>query len=99
MFVFGLDGVKAVGTEIKQLHDLTAVKPKNTKELTAQERPEALAYLMFLKRLRTGQVKGYGCANGRKQRVYTDKDKATSPTIFTEAIFLTAVIDLWKGDA
>ena len=48
--VFGLDDVKVVGTEIKQLHDLTAVKPKNVKERTVQERRETLAYLMFLKR-------------------------------------------------
>ena len=40
---FGLDGVKAVGTELKKLHDLTAVKPKNANELTAQERWEAMA--------------------------------------------------------
>ena len=75
--VFGLDGVKAVGTEMKQLHDLTAVKPKNAKELTSQERREVLAYLMFLKRKKTGQVKGRGCADGRKQLAYTDKDEAT----------------------
>ena len=66
--VFGLDGVKAVRTEIKQLHHVTAVKPKNVKELTAQERWEALAYLMFLKRKKTGQVKGCGWADWRKQR-------------------------------
>ena len=35
---------------LKQLHDLTAVKPKNVKERTVQERRETLAYLMFLKR-------------------------------------------------
>ena len=76
---------------------MAAVKPKTAKGLSAQERQEALAFLMFLKRKKTGQVKGRGCANGRKQRVYSDKDEATSPTIATEAVFLMAVIDAMEG--
>ena len=48
---------------------------------------------MHLKRKKTGQVKGRGCADGRKQRAYIDKDTATAPTVATEAVFLTAVID------
>ena len=46
---------------------------------------------MFLKRKKTGQVKGR--ADGRKQRAYTDKDLAAAPTAATEAVILTAVID------
>ena len=48
---------------------------------------------MFLKRKRCGKVKGRGCADGRKQRSYTAKEDATSPTVTTAAVFLTAVID------
>ena len=51
---------------------------------------------MFLKRKRTGAVKGHGCADGRKQCAWTDKDEATSPTIATKAVFLTAVIDAYE---
>ena len=91
--LFGDDGVSAVSTEIKQLHDRAVMKPTIAKELTFEQRKEALAYLMFLKRKRTGVVKGRGCADGRKQRAYTDKADATSPTIATEAVFLCAVID------
>ena len=36
-------------------------------------------------------------ADGRKQRVYTDEDAATSPTSDTEAVFLTAAIDAMEG--
>ena len=64
---------RQLGAEIKQLHDLAAVKPKTSKGLSAHERQEALAYLMFLKRKKTGQVKGRGCADGRKQQAYTDR--------------------------
>jgi hypothetical protein len=95
--VFGQDAVNTVGVEIKQLHDrLVMLKAKHAKELTHKERTKALAYLMFLKRKRTGQVKGRGCADGQKQRAYTDKELATAPTVATEAVFLTAVIDCYE---
>ena len=48
---------------------------------------------MFLKRKRSGKVKGRGCADGRKPRAYIAKEEATAPTVITEAVFLTAIID------
>jgi hypothetical protein len=91
--LFGDAGVKAVADELKQLHDRVVMEPKHTKELTPQQRQDALAYFMFLKRKRCGKIKGRGCADGRKQRAWTAKEEATSPTISTEAVFLTAVVD------
>lgn len=90
---FGQPGIDAVSTELQQLHDRVVMKPKHRTDLTPEQRKEALAYLMFLKRKRTGKIKGRGCADGRKQRAYTDKADATAPTVSTEAVFLTAVID------
>jgi hypothetical protein len=48
---------------------------------------------MFLKPKWCGKVKGCGCADGRKQCRYTDRADAASPTVATEAVFLTAIID------
>jgi hypothetical protein len=76
-----------------QLHDRKVMKPVHSRELTPEERREALAYLMFLKQKWCGKVKGHRCADGRKQRRYTDRADAASPTVATEAVFLTAVID------
>jgi hypothetical protein len=94
---FGESGVAAVRKEMQQLHDRKVMKAVTSKELTPQQKKDALAYLMFLKRKRCGTVKGRGCADGRKQRAYTAKEDAASPTIATEAIFLTAVIDAHEG--
>jgi hypothetical protein len=47
---------------------------------------DSLAYLMYLKRKRCGKIKGRGCADGRKQRAWTDKADSSSPTIATEAL-------------
>ncbi len=91
--IVGEAGIEAVRSEMAQLHDCKVMKPVHSRELTPEEQREALAYLMFLKQKRCGKVKGRGCADGRKQRGYTDRADAASPTVATEAVFLTAIID------
>jgi len=66
-------------------------------QMSKDDRKYALNYLMFLKRKQTGQVKGRGCADGRKQREYISKEDATSPTVAIEAVFLTAMVDAFEG--
>jgi hypothetical protein len=95
--VFGDDGVAAVKKEMLQLHDRKVMAPKHVTDLTPEQKREALAYLMFLKRKRCGKIKGRGCADGRKQRAYTAREDAASPTVATESVFLTAVIDALEG--
>ena len=48
---------------------------------------------MFLKQKRCGKIKGRRCAEGRKQRKYLTKDDISAPTVATEALFLTCLID------
>eukprot|EP00980_Cylindrotheca_fusiformis_P012362 scaffold3036_cov117-Cylindrotheca_fusiformis.AAC.1 len=66
------------------------VHPKN---LTIAQKKAALQYLMFLKEKRSGKIKGRGCADGRKQRIYKTKEETSSPTISVEALFLSCLID------
>jgi hypothetical protein len=47
--VFGQDGVAAVKKEMLQLHERKVMSPKHAKELSPEQKQEALAYLMFLK--------------------------------------------------
>ena len=94
---FGDDGIKAVEKEMRQLHDQDVMKPVYKRSLTPEQRKEALAYLMFLKRKCSGKIKGHGCPDGRKQRAYITKEESTAPTVSTEAVFLTAVIDAMEG--
>jgi hypothetical protein len=61
--------------------------------LTREEKLKALQYLMYLKKKRCGRIKGRGCADGRKQRVYKSKEESSSPTVAIESLFLTAAID------
>ena len=90
---FGKDGIDAVLKELQQLHDRCVLEPTHPESMSIEEKKAALAYLMFLKEKRTGVVKGRGCADGRKQRLYTNKEDASSPTVAIESVFITSVID------
>ena len=91
--IFGEKGTNAVLTGLKQLHDKHVMEPLHGNQLTRKEKSAALQYLMFLKQKRSGKIKGRGCADGRKQRLYMDKDEVSSPTISTESLLLTCMID------
>ena len=91
--MFGNAGVDAVLKELQQLHDRNVLEPANPDTLSANDKKASLPYLMFLKEKRTGTIKARGCADGRKQRIYTSKEDASSPTVSIESVFLTSVID------
>ena len=94
---FGARGEKAVTKELKQLHDMITFFPVKAEELTKEERTNAIASLMFLKEKRNGDIKGRACADGRPQRELFEKQDATSPTVTTESIFLTSMIEALEG--
>ena len=90
---FGYAGVDAVLAELQQLYDRDVLEPQSADEMTRDEKHAALNYLMFLKKKRCGRIKGRGCADGRKQRIHTKKEDASSPTVAIEAVMLSCVID------
>ena len=90
---YGEAASNAVLKEMRQLHDRGTIKPKHATELTPEERKKSLAYLMFIKEKRCGTIKGRGCADGRKQRLYKTKEETSSPTVRTESLLLSCVID------
>ena len=78
---------------MQQLHDRKVMQPINRKDLSPEQKREALGYLMFLKKKRCRTIKGQGCADGCKQRAYITKEESTSPTISTKVVFLTAMVN------
>ena len=91
--MFGEKGVDAVMSELKQLHDRRVIEPIYPSDITITEQKKALPYLMFLKKKRSGQIKGRGCADGRRQRLDIPNEEASSPTVTLESVFLTSLID------
>ena len=49
---------------------------------------------MFLKDKRDRAIKGRAVAGGNKQRDYISKEYASSPTVATEAVMLSCIIDV-----
>ena len=66
------------------------VKPK---KLEPELCINALTYLMFLKRKRTGKVKARGCVDGRSQREYIGKEESSSSTVLIYALMAVCAIN------
>ena len=53
--MFGEAGIQTVKQEMQQLHDRKVMRAKDATEITREQKKEALAYLMFLKRKHRGK--------------------------------------------
>ena len=90
---FGDRGTEAALKEIGQLHERNCFEPVQANESTFEQRKKVLESLMFLTEKRDGTVKARQCADGSKQRIWTDKRETASPTVSLESILLTATIE------
>jgi hypothetical protein len=52
---------------------------------------------LFLKKKRDDSIKGRTVAGGNKQRNYISKEDASSPTVATESVLLTCIVDAAEG--
>ena len=91
-------GTKAVSKELAQLHYRDVYTPLDVSTLSKEEKDAALESHLFLKdKHHTDDIKGRLVADGNKQRGTIDPERATSPTVSTESVLLTAVIDAHEG--
>jgi hypothetical protein len=90
-------GELGVTKELEQMHNMSVFTPVHKESLSAEERKKAVSSLMFLKEKRDESIKARFCADGRKQRGDWTKQDTTSPTVATESVFLTAVIEAHEG--
>jgi hypothetical protein len=61
--------------------------------MSKSQRQTVLESYMFLKLKRDGNIKGRTVAGGNKQRDYISKEDASSPTVTTESVLLSCIID------
>jgi hypothetical protein len=87
----------AAHNEMKQLHLRDTFKPWHWRDLTHTQRQMVLESHMFLKEKRDGTTKARTVAGGDKQRGYIRKEDASSPTVATESVILTCIIDAEEG--
>jgi hypothetical protein len=94
---WGKEAHKAVHSEMKQLHFRDTFKPMHWHELDEEQKKTVLESHMFLKKKRDGKIKGRTVAGGNKQRDYITKEESSSPTVATESVLLTSIIDAEEG--
>ena len=99
MAKFGNRATTAVIKELTQLQDMKTYVPMDPDKMTRQQKAEALNSLMFLVEKRDGRIKLRACTNrsAQKRRPGYKKEDSASPTVSTEALFITAAIEAHKN--
>ena len=67
--VFGEAGANGITKELEQILYRKVMHGVLPSQLNRKQKRAALKYLMFLKEKHCGKIKGWGCADGCKQRV------------------------------
>ena len=67
--------------------------PMHQHELTTKQKARMVKSFIFLNKKRSGEIKTQKVLGGNVQRDYISKEEASSPTAYTKAVILTAVID------
>jgi hypothetical protein len=90
---WGDEAFTAAHSEMKQLHFRNTFKPKHWRELSQFQRQTVLEFHMFLKQKRDGKIKGRTVAGGNNQRDYMSNEDASAPTVTTESVLMSCIID------
>ena len=93
--LFGNKADVAAKKELLQIHAMDTYEPIMNFSLTMEDIRKALASLMFITDKRNRYIKARKVADGSKQQTYDgyDKSDGSSPTVSTDSIFLTGVLD------
>jgi hypothetical protein len=90
---WGTDAEDAGVKEINQLHWRDTFVPKRYSDLTDEQKKKVLESHMFVVKKRENETKARMVAGGNTQRDYLTKEDASSPTVSTEAVLLTSIVD------
>jgi hypothetical protein len=82
--------------EMKQMHDKEVFEPVSSESLSSTQKTKVLRSLMHTKRKRNGLLKSRFLADGSKQDRLSSAVDPSSPTVSTEALFITAAIDAYE---
>jgi len=88
--------VDALLQEFCQLDSKSVFEPLDASMLTASQKQEALRAVNLIKEKRSGKLKGRTCADSRSQRSKYTREETTSPTVSTDALMISLMIDATK---
>jgi hypothetical protein len=89
--------VDALLQQFCQLDNKDVFDPINASTLTTDQKREALRAVDLIKAKRSGKLEGRTCADGRSQRAHYTKEETTSPTVSTDALMLSLMINTKEG--
>jgi hypothetical protein len=89
----GQKAVDALLKEFCQLDDKSVFAAVDAKTQSAKQKKAALRAINLIKEKRDGSIKGRSCADGRPQRVLYTKEQSASPTVSTDALMISLMID------
>ena len=95
---WGTNAEDAGVKEVSQLHWRDTFVPRRYSDLTDEQKKKVLESHMFVVKkrdgkTRDGKTKARMVAGGNTQRDYLTKKDSSSPTVSTEAVLLTSIID------
>ncbi len=93
----GKDAKAAVEAEAKQLHRHNSSRPVHWKDVNEERYKQILESHVFVKKKHTGQIKAQKVTGGNKQRDFISKENASSPTVATESVLLTSLVDVQEN--
>jgi hypothetical protein len=79
------------------MEDLTVYEPIHAITLTKEQRQAALRVLSLLQEKRCGTLKSRTVADGRPQRALFARSETASPTVSTDGLLLTIIIDAYES--
>ena len=95
--LYGRKAEEALIKEFAQLEELSVFEGVDPSSITAQQKKDALRAINLIKEKRCGRLKGRTVADGRPQRTLYDKSETTSPTVATDSLMLSLMIDAQEG--
>jgi Reverse transcriptase (RNA-dependent DNA polymerase) len=87
----------ALMREFAQFENLGVYEAVDATKLTYAERKGALRAINLIKEKRDGEIKGRTVADGSGQRSLYDKSETASPTVSTNALVLTIIVDAYEN--
>jgi len=91
--LYGEEAVQALMQEFAQLEDLGVFLAKSANELTREQKDEALRAINHITKKRDGCIKGRTVADGSVQKDLCEKSQTASPTVSTDALLISLIVD------
>jgi hypothetical protein len=92
----GRKAEEALLAEFAQLEDLDVYEPLHPSKLTRAQKKSALRAINLIKEKRCGRLKGRTVADGRIQKNLYDRSETASPTVATDSLMVSIIIDAFE---